>query len=232
MKPASRIIPISRRAIPRPSGCHAWLSTLTLSPPVNNAYKARARQEGHLVESSASPPHPLRYHSGYLPRAPAIWGIRSQRYRITVLFSLSLDTTENCAYAIQHRNELALYLAEEARARIPIDFSNYLSEVEEGICKMATEEMRTRPQTRRIDARPTAPRANDNDRPLKRKNDVREGQCRRKAGGYKPDRETPKGGRWRKQTSRLTNGYLGLSYRTSQKWTKWDNVYSQLPLLI
>ena len=117
---------------------HPWMPRMTLHTSALAKWRARVSRVPGKQDISFQ--MWLRHHLRFVFAADLChaWdpfgGLAAQLSQLAVI--LSLASTENCSYAMIYHKELVRFLADSARARIPLDFRNYLSEVKEDICKL------------------------------------------------------------------------------------------------
>ena len=117
---------------------HPWMPRMTLHTSALAKWRSRVSRVPGKQDISFQ--MWLRHHFRFLFTADLChaWdpfgGLAAQLSQVAVI--LSLASTENCSYAMIYHKELVRFLADSARARIPLDFRNYLSEVKEDIRKL------------------------------------------------------------------------------------------------
>ena len=117
---------------------HPWMPRMTLRTSALAKWRARVSRVSGKQDISFQ--MRMRHHLRFVFAADLrhAWGpfggLSAQLSQLAAI--LSLASTENCTYATIYHKELVRFLADSTRARIPLGFRNYLSEVKEDICKL------------------------------------------------------------------------------------------------
>ena len=168
-----------------------WLPIMSMR--TSALAKWRARVSRVPAKREISPQMRMRRHFRFIIDADLrrAWdpfgGLAAQLSHVEVI--LSLASTENCNCDMTYQKELVRFLPDSARARMPIDFRNYLSEIKDAICQMATREDHKAPTYQRPHPASGAPRGNGRKTPL-RTNDPSRVKEKARLKGRGPE-ETP-----------------------------------------
>ena len=123
---------------------HPWLPRIATHIASLTAWRARVQRIPNKHDISFQ--MWLRHHLRFLVTADLChaWqpfgGLAAQLSQLTVL--LALASTETCSFAMQYHAELSRFLSDAARARLDINYVDYLSAVKDDIFKRAPQEAR------------------------------------------------------------------------------------------